>query len=298
VPGDVRRWSLGGAGPAALARLLRLLWRLRPDVVFSSRTFYSSGVLMLRPLAPAGVRFICRENCLPSIHVPTMTHGWAKRRLYPVAHRRADVVVCQCAEMRDDVAEGPPSGAGGATQSGACFAMLETNQLPYLLRLVDDEDPAVRTRVLDALAGFGPDLDAALEALDEPPDPEAVARAKDLLERHVRDLGRETAAPADMAFALGQVVRHRRYGYRGVVVDADPTCQADETWYRSNRTQPKRDQPWYHVLVHNSMQVTYAAESNLDVDDSGDEVVHPYVPYFFSEFRDGGYVRNDQPWPG
>jgi hemimethylated DNA binding protein len=45
------------------------------------------------------------------------------------------------------------------------------------------------------------------------------------------------------------------------------------------------------------MQVTYAAQSNLEPDDTGDEVVHPYVPYFFSEFRDGEYVRNDQPWP-
>ena len=174
--------------------------------------------------------------------------------------------------------------------------MLNTSQLPFLIQLLDDDDPDARAHVLDALAAFGPDLDAALADLDEPPDPATVARLKDLLVAHVEDLA--AVAETDVRFEPGQVVRHRRYGYRGVVVDADPNCQADEAWYQANRSHPERNQPWYHVLVHNSMQVTYAAQSNLDVDDSGEEVVHPYVAHFFTEFRDGQYVRNDQPWPG
>jgi len=174
--------------------------------------------------------------------------------------------------------------------------MLDTQQLPFLIRLLDDEDPKARAQVLDALAAFGPDLDAALAELDEPPDPDTVARLKALLAGHVEDL----AAGADtaMRFEPGQLVRHRRYGYRGVVVDADASCEADDDWYQANRSHPDKNQPWYHVLVHNSMQVTYAAQSNLDVDDSAEEVTHPYVAYFFSEFRDGKYIRNDQPWPG
>ena len=43
-------------------------------------------------------------------------------------------------------------------------------------------------------------------------------------------------------FEPGQLVRHRHYGYRGVVVAADPTCQAEETWYYANRSQPGRSQ--------------------------------------------------------
>jgi glycosyltransferase involved in cell wall biosynthesis len=104
LPPDVTVHDLGGAGPLALVRLVRLIRRLRPAVVFSSRTFYSSVVLLLKAFAPAGVRFVTRENNLPSVHVPTMTFGAFKRRLYPVAHRRADAVVCQCEEMRDDAA--------------------------------------------------------------------------------------------------------------------------------------------------------------------------------------------------
>jgi heat shock protein HspQ len=178
--------------------------------------------------------------------------------------------------------------------------MLDTNQIPFLLKLLEDEDPAVREPILDALAAFGPDLDEALAGLPDPLEPEAVEAVKAMVEAHLRH-PESDPGPGElerrMRFRPGQLVRHRRYGYRGVVVDGDTSCQADEAWYQSNRTRPERTQPWYHVLVHNSMQVTYAAQSNLEPDDTGDEVVHPYVPYFFSEFRDGEYVRNDQPWP-
>lgn len=98
-------------------------------------------------------------------------------------------------------------------------------------------------------------------------------------------------------FEPGQLVRHRRYQYRGVVVDFDKYCLADEAWYQSNRTQPQRNQPWYHVLVDGSSTTTYAAQENLEADDRREPVDHPLVEHFFSEFRDGRYVRNDRPWP-
>jgi len=99
-------------------------------------------------------------------------------------------------------------------------------------------------------------------------------------------------------FLAGQLVRHRRYGYRGVVVRMDRKCQADVDWYESNRTQPNRNQPWYHVLVDGSDSITYAAETSLAMDVSGQPVNHPLVDTFFSEFTGTAYVRNDQPWPG
>lgn len=97
-------------------------------------------------------------------------------------------------------------------------------------------------------------------------------------------------------FAPGDLVRHRRYPYRGVVADYDDECRAPEGWYRSNQTQPARDQPWYHVLVDGSDQITYAAESSLMEEPVLVEVVHPLVPAYFERFEDGRYVRNERPW--
>ncbi len=97
-------------------------------------------------------------------------------------------------------------------------------------------------------------------------------------------------------FAPGQLVHHRRYGYRGVVVDLDAACQAPEEWYLSNKTQPPKDQPWYHVLVNGTPQVTYAAETSLEEDFSGQEVLHPLLEVYFEGFKAGSYVRNDRKW--
>jgi heat shock protein HspQ len=94
-------------------------------------------------------------------------------------------------------------------------------------------------------------------------------------------------------YAPGQLVRHRRYGYRGVVVDFDTTCLAEELWYHRNRTQPPRNQPWYHVLVDGSEATTYAAQTSLMPDDSGEPVTHPLVVVFFESFAAGRYERNE-----
>jgi heat shock protein HspQ len=106
--------------------------------------------------------------------------------------------------------------------------------------------------------------------------------------------------PADHppSFQPGQLVRHRRYGYRGVVVDLDQDCKAAESWYQSNQTQPLRQQPWYHVLVHGTATVTYAAQENLELDTCREAIDHPLLDAFFSDFQNGCYVRNSRPWSG
>lgn len=96
----------------------------------------------------------------------------------------------------------------------------------------------------------------------------------------------------------GQLVLHKRYHYRGVVVEADAVCQAGEDWYHKNQTKPNRNQPWYHVLVHETSSTTYAAEENLLPDESDEPIRHPLLEYFFSGFEDGRYIRNQVPWPG
>lgn len=112
----------------------------------------------------------------------------------------------------------------------------------------------------------------------------------------------DTSPPPDShdtepLFFPGQIVRHRRYGYRGVVVDVDATCQADEGWYQSNPTQPDRDQPWYHVLVDGTNRTTYPAQTSLLAEDEPEPVAHPLMEMFFTEFLGDRYVRNERPWP-
>ena len=101
----------------------------------------------------------------------------------------------------------------------------------------------------------------------------------------------------DPLFEIGQCVQHRRYGYRGVIVSLALACRAEDGWYQSNQTQPDREQPWYHVLVHMATHTTYAAQENLEADPTPRPVSHPCVEIFFDGFSGGRHVRNDNPWP-
>ena len=105
-------------------------------------------------------------------------------------------------------------------------------------------------------------------------------------------------AETDPKFAPGQLVRHRRYGYRGVVAAVDLRCNADHQWYMSNLTQPDQNQPWYHVLVDATATTSYAAEVNLEPDLSGDPVDHPLIHEYFDGLHSGCYQRNNRPWHG
>ena len=108
-------------------------------------------------------------------------------------------------------------------------------------------------------------------------------------------LADDTGAPE--AFLPGDLIRHKRYQYRGVVVSVDSECLAEDGWYYSNKTQPAKKQPWYHVLVDNTTGTTYTAHSSIEIDPLKEPVSHPLTLEFFERFEDGHYVRNDQSWP-
>lgn len=99
-------------------------------------------------------------------------------------------------------------------------------------------------------------------------------------------------APQTQAkFYVGQVIHHRLFNYRGVIVDVDPVFQGSEAWYEQvARSRPPKDRPWYQVLVHGEGHETYVAERNLEPDDSGEPVRHPLVDEFFQGFNNGQYV--------
>ena len=92
-------------------------------------------------------------------------------------------------------------------------------------------------------------------------------------------------------FSIGQIVHHKRYGYRGVIFGQDPSCSADDEWYEGNQTQPGRDQPWYHVLVNERTHTTYVAESNLEADELDEPILHPLLDKIFSGRRGDYYYR-------
>jgi heat shock protein HspQ len=97
---------------------------------------------------------------------------------------------------------------------------------------------------------------------------------------------------ADVEFSVGQLIRHVRFGYRGVVFDVDLTFQGSNAWYdQVARSRPPKDQPWYHVLPDGAEHTTYVAERNLHADPEPRPLEHPMLDDLFAGFEDGRYQR-------
>src|SRR5947208_13010605 len=99
-------------------------------------------------------------------------------------------------------------------------------------------------------------------------------------------------------FALGEVVRHRLFDFRGVIFDVDPVFTNSEEWYQAipEAVRPSKDQPFYHLLAENaeSSYVAYVSQQNLVRDDSDEPIDHPAIPTMFDQVEEGGYRLRDQ----
>lgn len=92
-------------------------------------------------------------------------------------------------------------------------------------------------------------------------------------------------------FAVGQMVQHRLFDYRGVVYDVDAEFEGSDEWYTEQASsRPPKDRPWYRVLVHGSDTTTYVAERNLEADDTGEPIRHPDLGEHFFALRGKVYI--------
>ena len=100
-------------------------------------------------------------------------------------------------------------------------------------------------------------------------------------------------------FGIGQVVRHLKYPFRGVIYDVDPIFANTEEWWQSipEDVRPHKEQPFYHLYAENAETeyVAYVSEQNLVLDESGDPVRHPQVDEVFTRARDGSYRLKTKP---
>ncbi|MFN3945639.1 MAG: heat shock protein HspQ [Allosphingosinicella sp.] len=94
-------------------------------------------------------------------------------------------------------------------------------------------------------------------------------------------------------FAIGDVVRHRMFDFRGVIFDVDPVFANTDEWYEAipEEIRPAKNQPFYHLLAENgeTSYVAYVSQQNLVPDDSDEPVDHPAIGGIFDRFADGRY---------
>ena len=99
-------------------------------------------------------------------------------------------------------------------------------------------------------------------------------------------------------YHLGQVLRHRKHTFRGVVFDVDAKFSNTQEWFDAipEESRPAKNQPFYHLLAENdeSYYVAYVSEQNLLPDGASGPVGHPDLPDLFGDFEDGSYPLHFQ----
>ncbi|XP_027431342.1 F-box only protein 21 isoform X6 [Callorhinus ursinus] len=86
----------------------------------------------------------------------------------------------------------------------------------------------------------------------------------------------------------------KRYGYNCVIYGWDPTCMMGHEWIRNMNVHSLphgHHQPFYNVLVEDG-SCRYAAQENLEYNVEPQEISHPDVGRYFSEFTGTHYIPN------
>jgi heat shock protein HspQ len=99
--------------------------------------------------------------------------------------------------------------------------------------------------------------------------------------------------PSTATFAIGQVVKRRKFPFRGIIYDVDPDFANTEAWWQAipEEARPRKDPPFYHLFAENAETeyFAYVSERNLTADPSGEPLRHPQSDKIFLRARDGAY---------
>ncbi len=99
--------------------------------------------------------------------------------------------------------------------------------------------------------------------------------------------------PRTAKFAIGQVVKHRVFPFRGLIFDVDPEFDNTEEWWLSipEEIRPRKDQPVYHLFAENAETeyIAYVSEQNLLPDTSDEPLRNPMVGQMFERTATGAY---------
>jgi|TARA_B110000263_G_scaffold48418_1_gene40236 heat shock protein HspQ len=97
-------------------------------------------------------------------------------------------------------------------------------------------------------------------------------------------------------FKLGEVVRHRKFDFRGIIFDVDPIFDNTDEWLDRipEDRRPTKNQPFYHILAENedkSVYIAYVSQQNLVEDSDKNPFTHPSVKLIFDgKDTDGNYI--------
>jgi glycosyltransferase involved in cell wall biosynthesis len=104
LPDDITIYDLNARRVRyAVPRMIRLVRRIHPDIVFSTLGPLNIALLSLRKLLPANIRMVVREANTVSSQLQDNVYKLLWFALYRRFYPKADKIICQSKAMEDDI---------------------------------------------------------------------------------------------------------------------------------------------------------------------------------------------------
>lgn len=87
----------------AIPKIIYILWRHKPDVVFSTLAHLNLALAILRFMLPRKSKYIVRETSIPSYNLRNQKHFFLWAALYKIFYGNVDLLVCQSLGMKKDL---------------------------------------------------------------------------------------------------------------------------------------------------------------------------------------------------
>lgn len=87
----------------AWVKIVRLIRKTKPDIVFSTLAHLNFAVAMARPLLLAKIKYVARENSIPSQNIKQSPIKAVLPFLYKLLYPKFDKVICQSQYMFDEL---------------------------------------------------------------------------------------------------------------------------------------------------------------------------------------------------
>jgi glycosyltransferase involved in cell wall biosynthesis len=84
---------------------IRLIRRLKPDILFSTLGYLNLAMIFLKPFFPRHTKLFVRETIIVSENLRDLPQAWMWKGLYRILYNKADAIICLCDSMIEDLAE-------------------------------------------------------------------------------------------------------------------------------------------------------------------------------------------------
>ena len=105
--------------------------------------------------------------------------------------------------------------------------------------------------------------------------------------------------PPHVSYRVGQVIKHKKWDYQGVIIGWDLTAKAPPEWIEQMHGDNVhwKDQPNYAILIDTrdrpAPQLSYVPQENIKII-KNKKILHPAIDQYFEQFDGAQYLP--RPW--